>query len=300
MASLFRRACLGALLLAAPAAAQPRTDSIPLTITPVSGSIHLLIGRGGNIAISSGEDGVFLVDDQYAPLTARIREALARLNPRPVRFVLNTHWHGDHTGGNENLGRAGALIVAHENVRRRMSTEQFIASINERVPPSPAAALPVVTFTDAVTFHLNGDEIHAFRVLPAHTDGDAIVHFRNANVVHMGDVFFNGAFPFVDQSSGGSVSGVISAADRVLSMTDERTRIIPGHGALAGRAELQAYRDMLLEARSRVMDAMQGGRTLEQVRAARPLAPLEARWGRGFIRADAFVETLYRELSGGA
>jgi cyclase len=289
----------GVLLGIAPLTAQENVSAIPITITPVSGSVHLLVGRGGNIAISSGPDGVFLVDDQYAPLTGRIREEIARLDQRAIRFVLNTHWHGDHTGGNENLGQAGALIVAHENVRRRMSTEQFIAAINERVPASPVAALPVVTFTEAVTFHLNGDSIHAFRVPPAHTDGDAIVHFRGANVVHMGDVFFNGTFPFVDQSSGGTVAGVIGAADRVLSLTNAQTRIIPGHGPLATRAELQAYRDMLVDARARVQAAMLGGRTLDQVKAARPLAPLEERWGRGFTRADAFVETLFRELTAG-
>lgn len=283
---------------AVPLAAQARPDSVRVQAVQVAPGVHMLTGRGGNIAVSSGPDGVFLVDDQYAPLTDRIRAAVAGLSDRPIRFVLNTHWHGDHTGGNENLGRGGVLIVAHEKVRQRMSTEQFIARINERVPPSPAAGLPVVTFTDAVTFHLNGEAIHAFRVPPAHTDGDAIVHFPVANVVHLGDIFFNGMFPFVDASSGGSVAGVIGAVDRVLALTDDGTRVIPGHGALAGRAELQAYRDMLVEARRLVRAAMEGGGTLEAVRAARPLAPLEGRWGRGFINADSFTETLYHELAG--
>jgi cyclase len=286
-----------ALLLTSALPLRAQNDSVAIVATPVSGHVHMLTGMGGNIGVSAGRDGVFLVDDQFAPLTDRIRVALARLSDRPVRFVLNTHWHGDHTGGNENLGRAGVLIVAHENVRRRMGTEQFIAQINERVPASTAAALPVVTFSEAVTFYLNGDSIHVFRVEPAHTDGDAVVHFRGANVVHMGNVFFNGRFPFVDQSSGGTVAGMIAAADRVLALTDTATRFIPGHGALAGRAELQAYRDMLRDARARVSAAMAGGRTLEQVKAARPLAPLEDPWGRGFIRADAFVEVLFRELS---
>ena len=167
-------------------------SAVRIETTPVAGSVHMLKGRGGNLGVCAGADGAFLVDDQYAPLSEKIRAAVSAVHPGPLRFVLNTHWHGDHTGGNENLGKAGALIVAHDNVRQRLSTEQFNKTFTDTRPPSPAAALPVVTFSDAVTFHLNGDDIHAFHVPPAHTDGDAVVHFRRANVIHAGDLYFNG------------------------------------------------------------------------------------------------------------
>src|SRR5919109_689033 len=180
--------------------AQPNLDTVQVSSIHVAGGVYMLAGAGGNIGVSVGDNGVFVVDDQYAPLTPKILAAVKAIRDEPVRFVLNTHWHGDHTGGNENMGAAGAFIVAHENVRKRMSVEQFIEMFNMKVPPSPVGALPVVTFTDAVSFHLNGDDIHAFHVPPAHTDGDAIVYFRTANVVHMGDVYFNGMYPFIDLS----------------------------------------------------------------------------------------------------
>ncbi len=211
--------------------------------------------------------------------------------------MLNTHWHGDHTGGNENLGGAGALIVAHDNVRERMSVERFHAFFDSTVPASPPLALPVVTFTDAVTFHLNGDEIHAFHVPPAHTDGDAVIHFREANVIHAGDVMFNGMFPFIDLDSGGSVDGYIAAEDRILELADDETRIIPGHGPLSNRAELAGFREMLQSARDRIAALVAKGKSLEQAIEAQPLADLAEEWGKGFISADAFVRIVHEDLS---
>ena len=188
----------------------------------------MLMGAGGNLGLAVGNDAVFLIDDQYAPLTPKIQAAIAAITRKPVQFVLNTHWHGDHTGGNERFAEAGALIVAHDNVRKRMSSEQFLDFFKMRVEPSPRAALPLVTFGADVTFHINGDEVMALHCPAAHTDGDAIVHFRRADVIHMGDIYFNYLYPFIDKSSGGSADGVIAAVDRALALATDRTKIIPG------------------------------------------------------------------------
>ena len=281
------------LVVAAPLAAQ-NFDSVQVRGVPVAGSVHMLVGSGGNIGLVVGDDATFLVDDQYAPLTEKVLAAIRAITPTPVKFVLNTHWHFDHTGGNENIGKAGALIVAHENVRRRMSTEQFIEALNRREPPSPRGALPVVTFTDTVSFHLNGDSIVVFHVAPAHTDGDAIVMFARANVVHMGDVFVSDRFPFVDRSSGGSIHGFISAADRVIAATNDRTKIIPGHGPLADRARLRAYRDMLYTMRERMQKEVAARRTIDQVLASRITADYDAQWASG---RERFLRILHQELS---
>ena len=195
---------------ASPILAQDRDfASVEIASKPIRGGIYLLTGRGGNMAVSAGEDGVFLVDDQYAPLTEKITAAIRQIQDEPVRFVVNTHWHGDHTGGNENLGEAGAVIVAHGNVRLRLSVEQFQKMRERTIPASPEGALPVITFTDAVTFYLNGESVHVFHVPPAHTDGDSVVHFQGADVLHAGDIFFNGTYPFIDIDSGGSIEGMI-------------------------------------------------------------------------------------------
>jgi glyoxylase-like metal-dependent hydrolase (beta-lactamase superfamily II) len=287
---------VAAALCAVPAAAQRDFSKVEVQVTRIADGVAMLTGAGGNLGVSYGEDGAFVIDDQYAPLTEKIRAAVATLTPRPIRFVVNTHWHGDHTGGNENLGQAGVVIVAHENVRRRMSAEQFLEAFNEKVPPAPPKALPIVTFTDAVTFHLNGEELHSFHVAPAHTDGDSIIHFRKADVIHTGDLFFNGMYPFIDVSTGGSLSGMIAAADRLLGLAGEKTRIIPGHGPLADRAALQAYRDMLAAVRDAVAPLVKKGLTLEQVVAAKPTQALDAKWGGGFMKPDTFAKIAYTSL----
>ena len=289
-------AVCAAALFAAAATAQQDFSKVEIQTEKLADTVYMMTGAGGNLGLSVGEDAVFVIDDQFAPLTPKIQAAIAKLSAKPVKFVVNTHWHFDHVGGNENLGTAGALIVAHENVRKRMSVESFIEFFGMKTKPEPAVALPVVTFTRDVAFHLNGDEIFAHHVPRAHTDGDAIVQFKRSNVIHMGDTFFNKLYPFIDTSSGGTVEGVIAAVDRVLQVTSEHTKIIPGHGPLATRADLQTYRNMLATISGRIGEQLRAGRTLEQVAASKPTAEFDAVWGNGFLKPDKFIEMLYQNL----
>jgi len=287
------------LLLASPAQAQnpPDMSQVTVKVVPVAANVYMLEGMGGNIGLSVGKDDAFIIDDQYAPLSEKIKAAVATVTPKPVRFVINTHWHFDHVGGNEAMAGSGAIIFAHENTRRRMSTEQFIQAFNMKVPASPTAALPVITFSDTITFYTNDDTVRTFHVANAHTDGDAIIFFIRANVVHMGDTFFNGRYPLIDVSSGGSLHGMIAAANQGLAMTNAETRFIPGHGPLATRADLVRYRDMLVAVRDRVGKLIAQHRTLKQILDAKLLADLDAKWGNGNIKADQFLTIIYGSLT---
>jgi len=292
---MMRRLTVYLLLLVMSSAsimAQRSFDDVKIAAEKVADGVYMLRGLGGNIGASIGKDGIFLVDDQYAPLTEKISAALSAIDDGPVRFVLNTHWHGDHTGGNENLGRAGALIVAHDDVRTRMSVDQFVEIFEREVPASSPGALPVVTFNDTVTFHLNGDVIHVFHVPPGHTDGDSIVHFREADVLHTGDVYWNGMYPVIDYSAGGTIDGMIEAVEIALALVGPETRVIPGHGALSGRAELVAYRDMLQSARERIVPLARSGKSVEEIVAAKPTAALDETWGQGFMKPEMFVKAV--------
>lgn len=289
---------LAFLWVAIPVVAQQNMDDVTIDAVEVRESVHVLYGRGGNIGVSVGEDGVILIDDQYAPLTDRIRESIASIHPGTIRFVINTHWHGDHTGGNENLGEGGAIIVAHDNVRERMSTEQFMAAFDRTVSASPESALPEVTFNDSVTFHWNNDTITVEHTPHAHTDGDSIVHFENADVLHMGDTFFNSGYPFVDRGSGGTVQGMIEAAERGLELAGESTQIIPGHGDLTDCAGLERYHRMLTTITDRVRERIAQGESLEAIQAAGVTEEFDERWSGDFIDSNRFVEFVYRSLVG--
>jgi cyclase len=284
-----RLLCSVAVLTLTLAAQAQDYSQVQVKATPITPTVWMLTGAGGNMGLSVGEDSVFLIDDQFAPLAPKIRAAVAAITPRPVQFVLNTHYHFDHTGGNEALGSQGALIVAHDNVRRRMSTEQLISFIGATQAASPKTALPVITVPAGISFHINGDEVHAFHVPNAHTDGDLIVHFRQGNVVHMGDTFFNGFYPFIDTAAGGTAAGMVAAADRVLALATEQTRIIPGHGPLADKATLKAHRDMIATVAQRIGEMRRAGKTDTEIIAAAPLADFDATYGKGFIKADRFI-----------
>lgn len=292
----FRTLMFCALALAPLVSSAQDFSKVEVKSSPLRGGTYLLTGAGGNMVASTGADGTFLVDDQYAPLNAKIVSELSKLGRMPLRFVINTHWHGDHTGGNEAFGGSGAVIVAHANVRKRMSSEQFIAAFERKVEASPQAALPVVTFTEAVTLHLNGDDVQVVHVEHAHTDGDALVKFSSANVLHMGDTWFAGGYPFIDLSSGGGIDGLIAALDRGLAMSDADTLIVPGHGAVGDRAKLQAYRDLLAAARARIAKLKATGKSKADVIAATPTAEWDEAWGKGFIKPGQFIGFVYDSL----
>ena len=296
--------CLTALALwtgvtgrvAAVALAQQDMAEVTIRAEPVQGQVHVLFGRGGNIGVFAGNDAVILIDDQFAPLTPKIEAAVRRISDKPIRFVLNTHWHGDHTGGNENFGKAGVAIVAQDNVYHRLSTEQFMAAFNRHVPAAPRAALPVVTFNDELAFHLNGEEVRAYHIPHAHTDGDSLVHFTQSNVIHMGDIMFNGFYPFIDLGSGGNVRGMIAGVEKALAIADDKTRIIPGHGPLTDRKGLEAYHRMLVTARDRIQALIDQGKSLEEAIAAKPMADYDETWGNRFIKPAQFVTFVYLSL----
>ena len=253
----------------------------------------MLTGAGGNIGVSVGDDGIVLIDDQYAPLAPKIEAALRTITDRPVRFILNTHYHGDHTGGNEHFGKT-APIVAHENVRKRLASGT--TARGRTTPPRPAVALPVVTFNDTLTIHLNGEEVRAVHMPNGHTDGDSVIWFTRSNVVHMGDDFFNGMYPFIDVENGGSVRGLIANVEKVLATVSDDVKIIPGHGALSDKAGLRRFYEMLRGTLSAVENGIAAGQSLEQLQAKNILADWDE-WGKGFIKTDAWIATLHAEAT---
>lgn len=281
--------CLGMLSVFA----DSHKKEVTIKTTMVAEGIYMLQGQGGNIGLSVGADGVFMIDDQFAPLTEKIKMAIAKVSDKKVKFVLNTHWHFDHTGGNENLGKDGVIIVSHDNVRKKMSKDNFIKAFNKKVPAASKVALPMVTFNDSMTLHMNGETIEVMHQSNAHTDGDSVIFFKNANVIHAGDVFFNGFYPFIDESSQGNIDGVIKSATYILTRTNDMTKIIPGHGKLSNKKELMMYRDTLIVLRDRMKKLIADGKTLEEVLALKPFADYDAKLGGGFLSPEAFVKTLY-------
>lgn len=275
-------------------------SEISFKSTELASGLYMLEGvggfAGGNLGLLAGQDGAVLIDDGLPPLTEELLEAIGELTEESLEFLINTHVHGDHIGGNEALAKEGAIIVAHDNLRKRLLADGMTTAAGD--VPAPEDALPVVTFSDSVTFHLNGRGAFVFHVEKAHTDGDAVIHFRDDNVIHAGDVMFNGLFPFIDLDSGGSVDGFIAAQERILALADDETRIIPGHGPLARKKDLAAAIDMLKDARARVRALVEAGKTEEEILGANPLAHYHDDWNWSFITTERMTKTLVRALAG--
>ena len=273
---------LSSLTLASSVFAQQDFSSVEIIPHHVAGSVYYLEGRGGNIGLSIGEDGIIMIDDQFAPLTEKIVAAIRSLSDGEIRFLINTHVHGDHTGGNENLGNMGVLILARDEIRVRLAQQ------------APAAALPVLTYSDAITIHLNGEEVYAFPVPPAHTDGDTFIHFKDSDVVHTGDVFRTTAFPVIDTNNGGTLKGTLEALGRLIGVAGPNTKILPGHGVVSNREDVTGFRDMVIDVSGQVEELLARNMSYEQVAAADPTAAYNAQYGD----PDRFLRALYTELGG--
>jgi len=268
-------------------------DDVKIEPTKITDQIYMLTGQGGNLGLFIGQDGTFLIDDQFAPLTEKIMSAIKSVGGDSPKFLINTHYHGDHTGGNENFGKQGTLIFSHDNVRDRLANGFFIREFSMKGEPMSPAGLPVVTFSEDISFHLNGDKVHAIHIPHSHTDGDSIIHFSSANVIHAGDVIFSGFFPFIDVSHGGSIKGMITGVKKILALSDENTQIIPGHGPLTNAAELGNYLEMLETAYERLRKLKAEGKTAQEAIEAKPLADLEEEWGDGIFTGDKWIEIIY-------
>ena len=291
-----RRLLMLLVLCALPAGAMAQTDysKVEIKATKVAGNVYMLEGAGGNIGVSVGSDGILIVDDQFAPLADKIRAALKGLNQGKLRFILNTHWHGDHTGGNVAFGPE-APIIAHDNVRKRLSTEQRIEFFKSTVPAAPKEALPVITFNQSLSVHFNGEEIRAIHFPNGHTDGDSVIFFTTSNVVHLGDDFFAGAFPFVDVDNGGNVVGLAKNIGEIITKIPAGAKLIPGHGPLATIDDLKLYHRMLLETTDIVRKKVAAGKTVDQIKSE-GLPEEWKSWGTRFIKTDQWIQLIFNSL----
>jgi glyoxylase-like metal-dependent hydrolase (beta-lactamase superfamily II) len=280
------------------AAAQDDPGTVPVKSVKLADNLYLLQGVGGNMALQTGPDGLLLIDASYAAAVPRIREAIASLAPASAApsLLINTHWHGDHTGGNEGLHAAGFSILAHRQTRDRLSHTQEMKLFHRTVPPSPASALPTQVFDSTLTLYRNSDTLNLAHFAPAHTDSDISIHFTQSNVLHLGDVWFNGMYPFIDEGTGGNIDGMISGSKQALSLADSATKIIPGHGPLGAKSDLAAYHEMLSTVRDKVAAFKKQGLSEQETAAKKPTAEFDAQWGKGFMSADVFTGIVYRTV----
>ena len=290
---IFTALALSVLLFTESTNAAQDFSKVKVETIPLTDKIYMLKGSGGNIGLFAGKDGVFMIDDQFAPLTPKILAAIKKITPDPVRLLLNTHWHFDHSGGNENMGKAGATIISHDNVRKLMSAPQELKAFGMKVPAAPKGALPIMTFSNDTTIHLDGETILIRHLPNAHTNGDSFVQFKKANVIHTGDTFFNGFYPFIDTEHGGSIAGMIKAANTILSVADEKTKIIPGHGPLADKAKLVAFRDMLKGVEKLSIAARAKKQPYDELALSTPVKKIEVKWGKGFLNTKTFLKIVY-------
>ena len=285
-------------LLAATSSAPAQENEVEFKSFQLSDTVYMLKGAGGNVGISAGDDGLYIIDDQVKPVTAQLLDAIKEISDAPIRFVINTHYHYDHTGGNETLRGKGTVIIAHDNIRSRMNSEQVNIFLGSTTAAYPAPALPVLTFNDQISLHLNGESATAYYVANGHTDGDSIIHFPVSNVIHMGDMHFNGLYPFIDLDAGGSIQGMIAAAELGLSLANESTHIIPGHGPLATVEDLENYRAFLAKATANVQQLIDQGLDLQQAIAAEPTKEWDESLGKAWITPAQFVTFIYNSLKG--
>ena len=287
-----------ALMLAAgPSFGQLDFDAVEFRTTALADHIHMLSGAGGNLVLLVHDNGTLLVDDEFAEMTDKLRAAIAGITDQPLRYVLNTHWHFDHTGGNKMVGEGGAMIVAHENVRERMSSDQVMGLLGMEVPASPEVALPQITFGHRMTLHIGDETVTAHHVAHAHTDGDAFVHFESSNVIHAGDLFWNGSYPFIDTGSGGGIDGMIQGVRRMLALSDDTTRIVPGHGPLGDKKDLADYLKMLETTRERLLALVNEGVAREVVRFKPVMKDYDKTWGQGFMTPERYILIVFDDLA---